>query len=136
LEKYSAQLPSTNTYAYSTLALRDTGLNSSSCVYKAWREHSRIAKVIIHALSIFTLDVTKTAHPVLTEQGAEWILELNWCSEEKTLHYPDPKLPRPVFLNRRAAAQYRALASIITGPRLIKKEITRPRSHKGWESLA
>jgi hypothetical protein len=28
---------------------------------------------------------------------------------------------RPVFLNRRAAGLYRALASIIPGPRLIKR---------------
>jgi hypothetical protein len=37
-----------------------------------------------------------------------------------------------MFLNRRAAARYRALASIVTGPRLIYiyKEITVPRSHK------
>jgi hypothetical protein len=38
---------------------------------------------------------------------------------------------RRVFLNRRAAARYRALASIIPDPRLIKKEFTGPRSHKG-----
>jgi hypothetical protein len=31
----------------------------------------------------------------------------------------------PVFLNRRAAARYRALASIIPGPRLIEKRIYR-----------
>jgi hypothetical protein len=40
------------------------------------------------------------------------------------------QLCRTVFLNRWAAAQYRALASLIPGPRLIKKEFTRPRSHK------
>jgi hypothetical protein len=36
-----------------------------------------------------------------------------------------------VFLNRRAAAQYRALASIIPGPHLIEKEFTGLQSHKG-----
>jgi hypothetical protein len=32
---------------------------------------------------------------------------------------------RAVFLNRRAAARYRVLASIIPGPRLIEKRIYR-----------
>jgi hypothetical protein len=40
---------------------------------------------------------------------------------------------RAVFLNLRAAAQYRALASVLPGSRLIKKEFTGPRSHKNWE---
>jgi hypothetical protein len=34
-------------------------------------------------------------------------------------------LPRPVILNRRATARYRALASIIPGPRLVRKRIYR-----------
>jgi hypothetical protein len=45
---------------------------------------------------------------------------------------------RSVFLNRRAADQYRALASIIPGPCFIKKEITWPRSDKvenHWSEL-
>jgi hypothetical protein len=42
---------------------------------------------------------------------------------------------RAVFLNRRAMSWYRALASIIPGPRLIKEEFTGPRPHKGWERL-
>jgi hypothetical protein len=37
----------------------------------------------------------------------------------------DSSCLRPLFLNRRAAAQYRALASIIQGLRLIGKQIYR-----------
>jgi hypothetical protein len=37
---------------------------------------------------------------------------------------------KAMFLNRRGAAQYRALASIIPSPRLVEKEFTGPRSHK------
>jgi hypothetical protein len=40
-----------------------------------------------------------------------------------------------VFLNRRAAARYRALASIIPGPHVIKKKFTGPQSHKGEKAI-
>jgi hypothetical protein len=40
---------------------------------------------------------------------------------------------KSVFLNRRAAAQYRARAPIMLGPLLIKEEFIGPQSHKGWE---
>lgn len=55
--------------------------------------------------------------------------------ETSSSPYIDPEGCIPVFLIRWVVARYQVLSSIIPGPRLVKKTISGPRSHEGWELL-